>query len=461
MKYLLLLLSFFLSLPLFSQDYKNCGDVLLKYQLEKKYPGVTKLVDETFKEAKNSSSTRMDVLRIPIVFHVVYNNDDQNISDEVLIEQINVLNEDFRRMNANASETRDTFINIAADAEIEFFLAGEDPDGNPSSGITRTFTDLSSFISLSFADILEAFAECGSDISDPDVAACLEEFFAGANAIDLDLMKSNETGGKDAWDTNRYLNIWVVNLGLDVMGGDPIPFILGFAYPPMEAPNWPADIFPEELEKKDGVVLHYQTVGRNNPTAGPLVGTNDEGRTCVHEIGHYLGLRHIWGDGDCSMDDGILDTPTAGSESQATVDISGCGDFHDKDSCTDDDLPDMIENYMDYSSERCQNMFTAEQVTLMRAMLEGPRSGLLDNQISSIDEISDQFVVFPNPSSGNISIVTDRDIDLLINVYNAAGKLVYQTSELEFDIPTKESGVFFIEISGENQSTFKKIIVNK
>ncbi len=452
------LLFSFLCLSVCAQTNHFCGDVLIKHQLENKYPGINKVVDQTFEEAKTRSTSRADVLRIPVVFHVVYNNDDQNLSDAILKNQIDILNEDFRRLNSNANETRAIFLSQAADAEIEFFLAGEDPAGNPTNGITRTFTSLASFINISITDLLEALGECGSDFADPDVAACIDEFFAGSEALDLDAMKSDATGGKDAWDTNRYLNIWIANLGLEgLAGGDPIPFVLGFAYPPMEAPNWPEDIFPEDLENKDGVVLHFQAVGKDNPFAGVLAGTNDAGRTCVHEVGHYLGLRHIWGDGDCTVDDGISDTPTAESDSQPTIDIGGCGDLHSKDSCMEDGLPDMIENYMDYSLESCQNMFTNGQVNIMRSMLEGPRSGLLENQISSIQEATLEYSIFPNPTSGNINIISTDKIDL-VKIYNASGQLLLSTKELNIDIQASKSGIYFIEIIGKQSRSFQKII---
>lgn len=462
MKNLLAIAILLISFQVSGQSIQRCGDALVKHQLEEKYPGISKIVEQTFAEAKSNTVSRAAVLKIPVVFHVVYNNDDQNLSDEILKNQIDVLNEDFRRLNANASETRDFFLPIAADAEIEFFLAGEDPDGNQSSGITRTFTDTPSFVGISILELLDAIAECGSDITDPVVAACLDEFFSNTADIDLDAMKSADTGGKDAWDTERYLNIWVANLGIEgIGGGDPIPFILGFAYPPMEAPNWPQDVFPDELAKKDGVVLHYQIVGRDNPFSGALEGLNDEGRTCVHEVGHYLGLRHIWGDGDCTMDDGISDTPGAASDSQPTVDVADCTDFHDKDSCVDDTWPDMIENYMDYSIERCQNMFTVEQVALMRSMLEGPRSGLLSNEVSRVDESFTEFTVFPNPSSGMINVISNDQKIELIKVYDATGKMILSTRNERFEIPSKESGVYFLEIVGENHSSFKRIILSK
>ncbi len=447
---------------LLAQSKPLCGDLALKYQLEKLYPGASHVVNQTFKNAKKSTRTRADILRIPVVFHVIYNNDDQNLSDDLIKSQIDVLNEDFRRLNSNAVDTRSIFEEIAVDAEIEFFIAGIDPEGNPTSGITRTFTENSSFINISIIDLIEAFTECGTDFTDPNVLSCIEELLGESNNIDLDAMKSSASGGKDPWDTNKYLNIWIVNLGLETQGQDPIPFVLGFAYPPMEAPNWPADVFPQDLENKDGVVLHYQTVGRNNPFAGILEGTNDQGRTCVHEVGHYLGLRHIWGDGDCNDDDGITDTPQAASESTATADVDVCSDLHSKDSCIDDSLPDMIENYMDYSLERCQNMFTSEQVSLMRAMLEGPRSGLLENQISSYISINlPNYLIYPNPSFGDINVIIDNDQLKTIRVFDVSGNHVLETQKTSFQLNHLKVGIYFIEIIANNTSYLEKIIITK
>jgi len=440
-----------------AQSILHCGDQLKKLHLEKKYPGISDVIESTFKSAKTNYTERAAVLRIPVVFHVLYNKDEENLSDEIIHSQMEVLNEDFRRLNANASETRGMFQNIAADPEIEFFLAGQDPQGNPSTGITRTFTEEESFISFSLDDILEAFVECGFNIEDPVVAACIDEFFASLEEFDLDVMKSPDTGGVSPWDTERYLNIWVANLSID-SGGEQVPFILGFAYPPMEAPNWPEETLPEDLEAKDGVVLHYQAVGRYNPVAGSLNGSNDEGRTAVHEVGHYLGLRHIWGDGECSMDDGISDTPAAASNSQPTVDISNCDEMHNKDTCFDDMSPDMIENYMDYSLERCQNMFTTEQVSLMRAMLEGPRSGLLNNQISAVENLtSEKPSIFPNPSSGQIN-VKGWTKEMIVKVYDLSGAMVMTSTQANF-ILDQSQGLYLIEIINADQRTFEKLVV--
>lgn len=463
MRFTILLLALFCFSNINAQKH-FCGDQMSKLLLEKKYPGVTDVVNKTFAKAKNESYLDRSsvVLRIPVVFHVIYNNDAQNISDDLIYEQIDILNEDFRRLNANASETRDTFSSIAADAEIEFFLAGQDPEGNPSTGITRTETDVTSFTDLDFLSLVEAIGECGLDLQDPEVLECIFEFLGLDEGLDLDAMKFDESGGKDAWDTDRYMNVWVTNLSLDV-GGMETPFILGFAYPPMEAPNWPEGTLPENLEEVEGVVLHYQVVGRNNPNIGTLAELNDQGRTAVHEVGHYLGLRHIWGDGDCMEDDGIDDTPAAGSNSQPTYDIPTCEDLHSKDSCLDDMMPDMVENYMDYSIESCQNMFTQEQVDLMRNMLLGPRSGLLENTISSADDLlTESVIISPNPSKGQVHISGIND-PFTVKVFSQSGQMLFNNSvsEKNIDLSFLANGLYFLEISTKDSKSIEELVILK
>ena len=164
--------------------------------------------EEFLMEWKESNSNRNEraLYTIPVVFHVVYNSTAQNVSDARIFSQLDVLNEDFRRLNSDTNQTRAIFQGVAGDAEVEFCLATVDPQGNPTTGITRTFTN-----------VIE---------------------FQGTN----DGMKYTNTGGTPAWNTNDYLNIWICNLESG---------LLGYAYFPNFAPNG-----------ADGCVIDYQTVGR-------------------------------------------------------------------------------------------------------------------------------------------------------------------------------------------------------
>ena len=254
--------------------------------------------------------SRTGTVQIPVVVHVVWNKEEQNISDAQIQSQMDVLNKDFRKSNPDISQVPSPWNGLTADLEIEFFLATEDPDGNPTSGITRTQTSAVSF--------------------DTD-----------------DRVKSEATGGQDAWPTDSYLNIWVCKLGRG---------LLGYA----QFPGGPAET--------DGVVITYTGFG----TTGTALPPFDKGRTATHEIGHWLNLYHIWGDDGtgCTGTDEVDDTPNQAGNNW------GCPKFPHI-TCNNGPNGDMFVNYMDYTDDRCMFMFTQGQATRVNACLEGPRSSFL------------------------------------------------------------------------------------
>jgi hypothetical protein len=244
------------------------------------------------------------IITIPVVVHVVYKTNAQNISDSQIQTQMDVLTDDFRRMNSDADNTWSQ----ASDTEIEFCLATVDPSGNATSGIQRRKTNKPSF---------------------------------SAN----DAMKKQNTGGLSAWPSSDYLNVWVCNLS----GG-----LLGYAQ------------FPGGQSSTDGVVVDYQYFG----TTGTATAPYDLGRTATHEVGHWLNLRHSWGDGGCSVDDFVSDTPLSdASNGGCAVGHVSCGTV------------DMVQNYMDYSYDDCMNLFTAGQSNRMNALFGpgGARESLLSS----------------------------------------------------------------------------------
>lgn len=243
---------------------------------------------------------------IPVVVHVVYNSAAENISQAQIQSQIKVLNRDFRATNPDKANTPAVWKGLVADANIEFALATADPEGNPTDGITRTKTDRTSF---------------------------------GTN----DSVKFNASGGHDAWPTDRYLNIWVCKLG----GG-----LLGYA----QFPGGPAET--------DGVVITHTGFGTTGTAAAPF----NLGRTTTHEIGHWLNLRHIWGDTeDCSGTDLVADTPNAVGPNFSTPTFPHV-------SCNNGPNGDMFMNYMDYVDDVAMFMFTSQQVERMAAALENERN---------------------------------------------------------------------------------------
>lgn len=252
------------------------------------------------------------VKTIPIVFHVVYRTAAENISDAQIMSQLTILNNDFRKLNADWLNTPIPFQGLVADCELQFCLAQQDPNGNPTTGINRVATTVTSFSSN--------------------------------NAV-----KYTAQGGANAWDRNRYLNIWVCNLG----GG-----LLGYAQ------------FPGGAAATDGVVINYNATGDIGTAAAPY----NKGRTATHEVGHWLNLYHIWGDDGtgCNGSDQVNDTPNQGGSNY------GCPTFP-KVSCSNGANGDMFMNYMDYTDDACMYMFTAGQKARIDALFAagGSRASLL------------------------------------------------------------------------------------
>jgi PKD repeat protein len=254
------------------------------------------------------SQKKSSVVRtIPVVVHVIHANGTENISKAQIVSQIDALNRDFRRLNSDTSNTPAPFKSIAADCEIEFKMAQLDPNGNCTDGINRIYSPLT-------------------------------------------IYARNNVKSLISWPTNKYLNIWIVKSIRRSDGSLPPAgtIIAGFAQ------------FPGGSSATDGIVVASANFG----TVGTSLGNT--GRTTVHEVGHWLNLRHIWGDdnGLCSGSDFVTDTPN-----QASENFSTCPTFPLLDACSPSGNGILFSNYMDYTSELCQNIYTVGQSTRMNAAL--------------------------------------------------------------------------------------------
>jgi hypothetical protein len=297
------------------QAQRTCGTPEYVEYLYKKHPELwekRRLIEKKAREGFQLKIVGSSVVTIPVVVHVVFNNPQENIPDEQIYNQIAVLNEDFRRLNVDAANAPAPFKPLAADIQIQFCLASVDPVGNPTSGITRTATSHGLFP------------------------------WPTAN------MKYTALGGIDAWDTDRYLNIWVCNTD-----------VLGYAPYPGTAPA-----------AEDGVVVDFAAMGKGGAASPPY----HLGRTATHEVGHWLNLIHIWGDATCG-DDQVGDTPTAEDAN------FGCPTFPRITSCGNAPDGEMFMNYMDYVDDSCMFMFSAGQKSRMMATFApgGGRDGLLSS----------------------------------------------------------------------------------
>ena len=307
---------------------KNINYKIKRNKVEKK------ISEENIPAYKQSMS-------IPVVFHVLYNTPIQNISDAQILSQLEVMNDDFNRTNSDAFQIPSDFNSIVSSMQINFCLAKRTPENYPTTGIIRKYTSISSF-----------------------------------NLYDTSIHYNN-MGGSDAWDTKRYLNIWITN----IEGG-----ILGWAQ------------FPDAGSiYTDGVVVDYRNFG----TLGTAISPYNLGRTITHELGHYFNLLHLWGDNYCG-DDWVNDTPT---QEEANF---GCKS-HPSISCNNNG--DMFMNFMDYSDDACMNSFTIGQRNRVWSSISNYRPDLI-NQIGC-DEI--------------INTNSDASIEILypINEINGCNNPIY------------------------------------
>lgn len=255
-------------------------------------------------------------INIPVVVHIVL-DDPSLVTDAQILSQIAVLNSDYNAANADVSQVPPVWQPLIGNTKINFCLAQRTPGNEPTNGIVRVKTAQGRSFDISNGS--------------PDA-------------------KYNSTGGSDAWDTQKYLNIWVTRLSGNYLG--------------VAAP--PGNGYPAEQE---GVVILYTAFG----TTGSVGRIYNLGRTTTHEVGHFFGLRHIWGDdsGGCTADDGITDTPPQGDNT------FGCPAFPKTDNCSPAFPGIMFMNYMDYSDDACMHLFTTGQVNRMRFVLENITASLL------------------------------------------------------------------------------------
>lgn len=356
----------------------------------------------------NRDTISGEVIVVPVVVHVLYNKGAQNIPDAQIIAQIDALNRDFRRLNDDTMNTPAPFKSLAADTRIVFCLAKVDPKGYKTTGIERKFTNQTVFL----AD---------------------------------DQMKYSSKGGADAWDASKYLNIWVCDLFGRTLG-----------YSTMPGGN------PEV----DGIVIQYGVFGYEQGVRAPY----NKGRTLTHEMGHWLGLKHIWGDANelgCGSDD-IDDTPPQSGSN------SGCNTFPKLSDCSIDSNGDMFMNFMDFSDDGCMNLFTWGQSVRMRSQFAqgGPRNSILGSNLCDgsgaqdappSDDETLTIRVYPNPVVDKFTVesgLSGTGHTAVLTIYNMQGKLLLkkalQNKNETVSLSGYPNGLYLINITnGSKEKAFK------
>ncbi len=405
------------------QKDQKCGFVSHSEFLKASDPTLQqRLVEDEIslqKSIQQSSQNRISnaVYNIPVVVHVVYKTSTQNISDQQIQSQIDVLNEDFARLNADTTNTPTVWSNIASGTRFRFCLAQRDPSGNPTTGIERRMTTVTTF----YTD---------------------------------DKVKAYSTGGLNPWNTELYFNIWVCKLGNQILGYGEFP--------------------TQQASNTYGAVISYRAFGNNGAVQPPY----DLGRTTTHEVGHCFNLYHIWGDDDgcvsgpcCGGSDQVGDTP---NQEEATY---GCKSFPFNDNCSVAVPGVMFMNYMDYTDDNCMNMFTTSQVTRMETAMIMWKSSLLNStacmtSTGIVSKDNFQFNIYPNPSSGifTLDLFQSKNIGNKANVLiiDALGKTVKEFSvdpsnsyNHTIDLSTFSEGVYFIRVYNDIFRKTERIVLTR
>ncbi|HEY4290622.1 MAG TPA: M43 family zinc metalloprotease [Puia sp.] len=348
------------------------------------------------------------LITVPVIVHIVYNSSSQNISDAQVLSQLDVLNADYGKHNADTSAIPSYYSSLAANSGFRFVLAGVDTDGHATTGIVRKSTNATSF-TLN------------------------------------DNVKYSSRGGDDAWDRDRYLNIWVCNLSGDVLGYSSIA---------------------GGSKETDGVVIRYTAFG----TKGTAVSPYNKGRTTTHEIGHWLNLIHVWGDADCG-DDEVADTPpqsaaTYGSPSGIVV------------SCGNTPYGNLYMDYMDFTDDIGMHLFTYGQRDRMRSLFAegGFRQPLLTSSAGTavtggagsgmtVPGTGGGVIVdlHPNPATSTLSVNLQGKARVggILEVYNQVGMKVMtvRVTELSFQLNVSglAGGVYFLRLEDGGSSKFIKL----
>ncbi len=420
----------FMQVSFVAQAQRVCGTVDYSQKLinsEASLKNSYKIAEEQIEKitTNNISLTERDttsdeIIYIPVVVHIVYKTADVNLSTAQVLSQLKILNDDYGYSNADKINTPAVFAKLAADTRIRFCLAQVDPQGRRTTGIVRKYTS--------------------------------QDAFSAQDAVKL-----SSQGGDDAWDSKRYLNIWVCKMFGRTMGYSSVP-------------GGPSEV--------DGVVIAYDVFGTEGNVRSPY----NKGRTATHEIGHWLGLKHIWGDAVCGTD-GVDDTPTQQYYNY------GCPSFPHMTNCSPDSNGAMFMNFMDFTDDACMNMFTNGQKLRMRALFAknnlhnsflasfacdstlvqgGPIA--TDDTVAVVvvpPQVKASFTVkvYPNPAQSMITVecanATSNGVKT-INIFNVLGRKVFSgqisKQKMSVNIADFTKGIYILQIEeGANRLSAKII----
>ncbi len=399
-----------LQLTAYAQPIKRCGTYEYWEMMKRKDPSLAVTEARINREAKEwiagqaGARGASSVITIPVVVHVLYHTSEENISDAQIQSQMDVLNDDFSKLNLDIVLIPAIWKSLAGTTQIQFCLASLTTDSMSTTGIERRYTSKESW----------------------DVSA-------------IDSMKKTMYGGLDSWNRNDYLNIWIANM----TGG-----LLGIT----QMPGGPA--------ASDGMCILYNAFGR----IGNLYPHYDKGKTATHEAGHWLGLYHIWGDdnGSCTGTDYMNDTP---NQADATY---GCPAFPFLDACSPNSPGVLFMNYMDYSYDACMHLFTNDQAAHMTAVLNTSRISIQNSNKCTILPPKEFIRVYhPGPGSIlEIRVSFDAPEVLKITVTDLLGRPVHTETEspaaqaiYHVDVTGIANGIYILALNSPSVKLTRRISV--
>ena len=373
-------------------------------------------------------STAAVAYNIPTIVHVINNGEaigtGQNISTAQINSQFDVLNEDFKKLNADWTSTPSWWTSLVANCTLTFCKALRTPAGN-------------------------ALATPGYERINRNTLTTTAPPYTMAQFTSL--IKPGSI-----WDPTKYCNIWVTSLS----GG-----VIGYATFPANS-TLTGLSGPYGTTTTDGVVIHYTCFGR----VGNLDPNYNKGRTLTHELGHWLGLRHINGDGNCATDY-VADTP---AQEALHFGCISTYPYHTTQCSGNTTNGEMCMNYMDYTDDQCMFMFTNGQNTrIQTCMANGTyrvglntSNGCIAVSINDIDN-SNRFDLFPNPTTGLLTIKPlDDAMGTTVKIYNTIGEVIYEikvdvSGDIKIDLSTYGNGVYFVELSNEAGMSTQKVTLTK